>query len=78
MIKFLQKRGYNIKTVKTWSSYNTYHNRVENSYKDEILAYEGDLSEFNNEDGAYRDLSVEKYKLKYVFTSVLKLSLLNL
>ena len=78
MIDFLQKRGYNIKTVKTWTSYNTYHNQVENSYKEEVIALRGELAEMNDPNGAYRDISVEKYKLKSVFTNVLKLTLLNL
>lgn len=78
MIKFLQGRGYTIKAIKTWSSYNTYHNQVENNYKDEIVAYVGDFDVFNFDDGTYRDLSIEKYKLKSVFSNELKSKLLQL
>jgi hypothetical protein len=78
MTTFLQKRGYKLETIQTWSSYNTYHNQVENSYKNVLVAFKGTFDVFNDSDGSYRDLSVEKYKLENVFKDEVKHSLLNL
>ncbi len=78
MIEYLAKNGYTIKKIKTWKSYNTYHNQVENSYSDVEIALQGDLDEFNSPDGSYRDDSVTKYKIESVFKNCIKSKLLNL
>ena len=78
MKNFLIKEGYKIKNVKVWQSYNTYHNQVEDREFDVEIAFVDDLNEFNNSNGSYRYSSVEKYKLKNVFTNVLKSKLLTL
>ena len=75
---FLIKDGFTIKKVKAWSSYNTYHNQVENNEYDVDVAFKGEISEFNNSNGSYRSDSIDKYKIKNVFTSVLKSKLLTL
>ena len=78
MSDFLIKQGYTIKTIKTWKSYNTYHNQVENSYLNIDVAVKGELNEFNDNEGAYRYDSVDKYKVGNVFTKEIKLKLLSL
>lgn len=78
MSDFLIKQGYTIKTIKTWKSYNTYHNQVENSYLNIDVAVKGELNEFNDSEGAYRYDSVDKYKVDNVFTKEIKLKLLSL
>lgn len=78
MSDFLIKQGYTIKTIKTWKSYNTYHNQVENSYSNIDVAIKGELNEFNDSEGAYRYDSVDKYKVDNVFTKEIKLKLLSL
>jgi len=78
MCDFLTKEGYTIETIKTWRSYNTYHNQVENTtYKVEV-AYKGTFDVFNSVDGSYRDDSVTNYKVENVFKKVLKEKLLKL
>lgn len=78
MKDFLRKQGYDIKTIKTWRSYNTYHNQVENNSLDLSIALKGDLNEFNNSDGEYRYDSVTKYSVTTVFTKEIKNKLLSL
>ena len=78
MIDFLKKEGFTIKSVKTWSSYNTYHNQVENNNSEMVVAYIGEINEFNNSEKEYRKDSVEKYQVKNVFQTVLKSKLLGL
>jgi hypothetical protein len=75
---FLIKEGFTIKTVKAWSTYNTYHNQVENNDFSVDVAFKDEIPEFNNSNGSYRSDSIDKYKIKNVFTSVLKLKLLTL
>jgi hypothetical protein len=78
MCEFLKKEGYTIETIKTWKSYNTYHNNVGETLHNVEIAYVGKFDVFNRVDGAYRDLSVENYKVEKVFKDVLKKKLLNL
>lgn len=78
MKSFLQKEGFVIKSIKTWSSYNTYHNQVENSYLDLTVAYKNGLDYFKNEEEVFKKDTVDKYQLKQVFTNVLKCKLLGL
>ena len=78
MKTFLTKEGYTIKSVKTWSSYNTYHNQVEENNFDVLVAFKDEITEFNDSDGTYRSSSIDKYKVKNVFTDVLKSKLLGL
>lgn len=78
MSDFLIKQGYTIKKIKTWKSYNTYHNQVENSYLNIDVAVKGELNEFNDSEGAYRYDSVDKYKVDNVFAKEIKLKLLSL
>jgi hypothetical protein len=78
MKNFLIKEGFTIKTIKTWSSYNTYHNQVENNTSQMDVAFKGEFDEFNNSEQEYRLSSVDKYKVKYVFTNVIKNKLLSL
>ena len=78
MSDFLIKQGYTIKTIKTWKSYNTYHNQVENSYSNIDVAIRGELSEFNDSESAYRYDSVDKYKVDNVFAKEIKSKLLEL
>jgi hypothetical protein len=78
MSSFLIKEGYTISKIKTWSSYNTYHNQVENNISEMVVAYLDEITEFNNSEKEYRKDSVEKYSLKNVFTSVIKSKLLTL
>jgi len=78
MIDFLKKEGFTIKSIKTWSSYNTYHNQVENNSSEMVVAYIGEINEFNNSEKEYRKDSVEKYQVKNVFQTVLKSKLLGL
>jgi heat shock protein HspQ len=78
MIDFLKKEGFTIKSIKTWSSYNTYHNQVENNNSEMVVAYIGEINEFNNSEKEYRKDSVEKYQVKNVFQTVLKSKLLGL
>ncbi len=78
MCDFLKKKDYTIEKIKTWNSHNTYHNQVENSYKDVYVAYQNTFDVFNSTDGTYRDLSVEKYKVENVFKKEIKEKLLTL
>ena len=78
MKTFLIKEGYTISKIKTWSSYNTYHNQVENNNSVMEVAYIGEISEFNNSEKEYRYDSVDKHKVKNVFQTVLKTKLLGL
>jgi len=78
MKNFLIKEGYTISKIKTWSSYNTYHNQVENNSLEMQVAYLGEINEFNNSEKEYRKDSVEKYQVKNVFQTVLKTKLLGL
>lgn len=76
MCDFLIKKDYTVEQIKTWSSHNTYHNQVENSYKNVYVAYKNTFDVFNDVDGAYRDLSVEKFKVENVFIKEMKEKLL--
>lgn len=78
MKNFLTKEGFTIKQVKAWSSYNTYHNQVEDNNFNVTIALKDEIAEFNDSDGAYRSSSIDKYKLQNVFTNVLKSKLLGL
>ena len=78
MKNFLKKEGFTIKSIKTWSSYNTYHNQVENNSFQIEVAFKNEITEFNNSVREYRLDSVDKYKVKNVFTDVLKSKLLGL
>jgi hypothetical protein len=78
MIDFLKKDGYTIETIKTWRSYNTYHNQVENTNFNVEVAYKGTFDVFNSVDGSYRDDSVSSFKIESVFKEVLRKKLLNL
>ena len=78
MIDFLKKEGFTIKSIKTWSSYNTYHNQVENNSLEIEVAFKNEITEFNNSVGEYRLDSVDKYQVKNVFKTVLKSKLLGL
>ena len=78
MSDFLIKQGYTIQSIKTWKSYNTYHNQVENSYSNIDVAINGELGEFNDSEGAYRYDSVDKYKVDNVFAKEIKSKLLEL
>lgn len=78
MKSFLTKEGYTISKIKTWSSFNTYHNQVENQNREIEVAFLGNLNEFNNSDKEYRYDSVDKYSLKNVFSGVIKTKLLSL
>jgi hypothetical protein len=78
MSDFLIKQGYTIQSIKTWKSYNTYHNQVENSYLTIDVAVKGDLDEYNDIEGAYRHDSVDKYKINSVFAKEIKSKLLEL
>ena len=78
MKNFLIKEGYTISKIKTWSSYNTYHNQVENNTLEIEVAHIGEINEFNNSEKEYRYDSVDKFKVKNVFQTVLKSKLLGL
>jgi hypothetical protein len=78
MKTFLTKKGFTIKTVKAWKSYNTYHNQVEDNEFDIEVAFTDGIHEFNSPNGSYRFDSIDKYKIKNVFTDVLKSNLLGL
>jgi hypothetical protein len=78
MCDFLKKEGYTIETIKTWKSYSTYHNQVGETLHNVEVAYFEKFDVFNRVDGAYRDLSVEQFKVEKVFKDVLKKKLLNL
>jgi hypothetical protein len=77
MLDLLKKRGYQFDVVKTWSSYNTYHNQVENSYQDVMIAYKKFYNIGNEIDGTYRLSEVEKFKVENVFIKELKEKLLS-
>lgn len=78
MCDFLTKNGYTIKSIKTWKSYNVYHNDVENTFIDINVAYKDSLDEFNDPNGTYRYDSVDKYKVETIFLKEMKLKLLSL
>lgn len=78
MKKFLTKEGYTIKCVKAWKSYNVYHNQVEDHEFDVVIAFKGELNEFNNSNGSYRADSLDKYKVERVFSDTIKSKLLSL
>jgi hypothetical protein len=78
MCNFLVKEGYTVETVKTWKSYNSYHNQVENTYHNVEVAFKGTFDVFNGVDGSYRDDSVANYKVENVFKKALKEKLLSL
>jgi len=78
MIDFLKKDGYTLETIKTWRSYNSYHNQVGETLHNVEVAYKGTLNVFNGPDGTYRDDSVTNYKVENVFKKVLKEKLLTL
>lgn len=78
MKAFLEKNGYSFDFIKTWKSHNTYHNQVENSYSDVVIAYKKFYEIPNEIDGTYNDMYTENYKLRNVFLKELKEKLLNL
>jgi len=78
MIDFLKKNDYIIETIKTWKSYNSYHNQVGETLHNVEVAYKGSFNVFNGPDGTYRDDSVTNYKVENVFKKVLKEKLLTL
>ena len=78
MINFLIKEGYTISKIKTWSSYNTYHNQVENNNLVIEVAHIGEINEFSNSEKEFRYDSVDKYRVNNVFQNVLKSKLLGL
>ena len=78
MKEFLKKNGYQFDVIKTWSSFNTYHNQVENSYMDLLIAYKKSFNIPNEIDGTFKLMDAEKYKVENVFKKEIKEKLLSL
>jgi len=78
MRNFLLREGFQTKKIKTWSSYNTYHNQVENNYREIEVAFESYVDKFNNSEDIFRKDTVDKYELSQVFSNVMKYKLLAL
>jgi len=78
MRNFLLKEGFQIKTIKVWSAYNTYHNQVENHSQEMEVAIESDVDKFNNSEQEFKKDTVDKYELSKVFSDVMKVKLLSL
>ncbi len=78
MKSFLEKEGFTVKKITTWSSYNTYHNQVENNEIKIDVAFKGENILFNDETKSFRSDSVDKFKITNVFTDALKSKLLSL
>jgi len=78
MRDFLIKEGFQTKKIKTWSSYNTYHNQVEDNYQEIEVAFESDVDKFNNSEDIFKKDTVDKFELSQVFSNVIKYKLLSL
>lgn len=78
MRNYLLKEGFQIKKIKTWKSYNTYHNQVDNHDMVVEVAFESDVDKFNDDSISHKSDTVDKYRLKEVFTKVIKTKLLSL
>lgn len=78
MKSFLLKLGYTIKKIKTWTSYNTYHNQVEDSYSQVEVAFKDDTTKFDNDDEVFKKDTIYKFELNQVFHEEIKNKLLSL
>jgi len=77
MINFLEREGYQIKTVKSVKSYNTYHNQVEDSCFNTEVAFNED-NKFTDPNEKHQHRTLENYLLEAVFSRTIKSKLLNL
>jgi hypothetical protein len=77
MRDFLVKEGYIIKSVKTWTSYNTYHNQVDGNQFNVDVAVK-DSNEFQDLDKEYNFITIDKYQIETVFQQEIKSKLLSL
>jgi len=78
MRDYLLKEGFQIKKIKTWKTYNTYHNQVESQDVELYVAFESDVDKFSDDSFSHKSDTVSKYLLKQVFTNVIKTKLLSL
>lgn len=78
MRNYLLKEGFQIKKIKTWKAYNTYHNQVDYNDIEVEVAFESDIDKFNDDSLSHKSDTVDKYRLKEVFTNLLKIKLLSL